>query len=244
MERLIIERDLVMLDREGRLTTTQHGFRKNRSCQTNLVEFYEKVSRWLDGGDAVDVVYLDFSKAFDKVPHDILVEKLRSCGINQSTVWWIRAWLTDRKQRVVKWGLSTLGLVQYADRPAGRYSGGNKRKLSTAIALIGAPPVIFLDEPTTGMDPRAKRFLWNCILCVIKDGRSVVLTSHSLSLNTRTDGASATTFCGSPFHTLGVLTLKKYFLASKLNLGSLSFAPLERVLPSSARENRSLSTSV
>uniref|UniRef100_A0A8D2J684 P-type phospholipid transporter n=1 Tax=Varanus komodoensis TaxID=61221 RepID=A0A8D2J684_VARKO len=81
---------------------------------------------------------------------------------------------------VSNWGLSTLGLVQYADRPAGRYSGGNKRKLSTAIALIGAPPVIFLDEPTTGMDPRAKRFLWNCILCVIKDGRSVVLTSHSM----------------------------------------------------------------
>nr|XP_034973105.1 phospholipid-transporting ATPase ABCA7 [Zootoca vivipara] len=81
---------------------------------------------------------------------------------------------------VVKWGLSTLGLAAYADRPAGRYSGGNKRKLSTAIALIGAPPVIFLDEPTTGMDPRAKRFLWNCILGVIRDGRSVVLTSHSM----------------------------------------------------------------
>ncbi|XP_077188183.1 phospholipid-transporting ATPase ABCA7 isoform X2 [Paroedura picta] len=81
---------------------------------------------------------------------------------------------------VVQWGLSTLGLIQYADRPAGRYSGGNKRKLSTAIALLGAPPVIFLDEPTTGMDPRAKRFLWNCILGVIRDGRSVVLTSHSM----------------------------------------------------------------
>ncbi|XP_062816399.1 phospholipid-transporting ATPase ABCA7 isoform X1 [Anolis carolinensis] len=81
---------------------------------------------------------------------------------------------------VVKWGLATLGLVQYADRLAGRYSGGNKRKLSTAIALIGAPPVIFLDEPTTGMDPQAKRFLWNCILGVIRDGRSVVLTSHSM----------------------------------------------------------------
>ncbi|KAF7246182.1 Carbonic anhydrase-related protein [Varanus komodoensis] len=73
-----------------------------RSCQTNLVEFYDKVSRWLDGGDAVDVVYLDFSKAFDKVPHDILVEKLRSFGIHQSTVWWIRAWLTDRKQKIGK----------------------------------------------------------------------------------------------------------------------------------------------
>ncbi|KAF7248293.1 Craniofacial development protein 2 [Varanus komodoensis] len=56
------------------------------SCQTNLVEFYDKVSRWLDGGEAVVVVYLDFSKAFDKVPHDILVEKLRSFGIHQSTV--------------------------------------------------------------------------------------------------------------------------------------------------------------
>ncbi|KAF7246339.1 Retrovirus-related Pol polyprotein from type-1 retrotransposable element R2 [Varanus komodoensis] len=70
------------------------------SCQTNLVEFYDNVLRWLDGGDAVDVVYLDFSKAFDKVPHDILVEKLRSFGIHQSTVRWIRAWLTDRKQKV------------------------------------------------------------------------------------------------------------------------------------------------
>ncbi|KAF7250227.1 Retrovirus-related Pol polyprotein from type-1 retrotransposable element R2 [Varanus komodoensis] len=90
-------RDLVMLDREGRLTATQHGFCKNRSFQTNLVEFYDKVSRWLDGGDAVDVAYLDFSKAFDKVPHDILVKKLRSFGIDQSTV---RA-VTDRKQRVI-----------------------------------------------------------------------------------------------------------------------------------------------
>ncbi|KAF7239819.1 Breakpoint cluster region protein [Varanus komodoensis] len=51
---------------------------ENRSCQMNLVEFYDKVSRWLDGGDAVDVVCLDFSKASDKVPNDILVEKLRN----------------------------------------------------------------------------------------------------------------------------------------------------------------------
>uniref|UniRef100_A0A8C3FS21 ABC transporter domain-containing protein n=1 Tax=Chrysemys picta bellii TaxID=8478 RepID=A0A8C3FS21_CHRPI len=86
----------------------------------------------------------------------------------------------EETPRVVQWGVSTLGLAQYADRPAGGYSGGNKRKLSTAIALLGAPPVVFLDEPTTGMDPRARRFLWNCILSVIKEGRSVVLTSHSM----------------------------------------------------------------
>ncbi|XP_025920538.1 ATP-binding cassette sub-family A member 7 [Apteryx rowi] len=81
---------------------------------------------------------------------------------------------------VAQWGIAKLGLGPHADRPAGKYSGGNKRKLSTAIALIGCPPVVFLDEPTTGMDPRARRFLWDCILSVIKEGRSVVLTSHSM----------------------------------------------------------------
>ncbi|XP_039660213.1 ATP-binding cassette sub-family A member 2 isoform X1 [Perca fluviatilis] len=84
------------------------------------------------------------------------------------------------QERVVKWALEKLELSKYADKPAGTYSGGNKRKLSTAIALIGYPSLIFLDEPTTGMDPKARRFLWNLILDVIKTGRSVVLTSHSM----------------------------------------------------------------
>ncbi|XP_063792321.1 ATP-binding cassette sub-family A member 2 [Pseudophryne corroboree] len=84
------------------------------------------------------------------------------------------------EERVVKWALEKLELAQYADRPAGTYSGGNKRKLSTAIALIGYPSFIFLDEPTTGMDPKARRFLWNLILDIIKTGRSLVLTSHSM----------------------------------------------------------------
>ncbi|KFV77833.1 ATP-binding cassette sub-family A member 2, partial [Struthio camelus australis] len=84
------------------------------------------------------------------------------------------------EERVVKWALKKLELTKYADKPASTYSGGNKRKLSTAIALIGYPSFIFLDEPTTGMDPKARRFLWNLILDVIKTGRSVVLTSHSM----------------------------------------------------------------
>uniref|UniRef100_A0A3B4BC57 ATP-binding cassette sub-family A member 2 n=1 Tax=Periophthalmus magnuspinnatus TaxID=409849 RepID=A0A3B4BC57_9GOBI len=82
--------------------------------------------------------------------------------------------------RVVQWALEKLDLCKYADEPAATYSGGNKRKLSTAIALIGFPPLIFLDEPTSGMDPKARRFLWNLILDIIKTGRSVVLTSHSM----------------------------------------------------------------
>ncbi|XP_071439608.1 phospholipid-transporting ATPase ABCA1-like isoform X2 [Hetaerina americana] len=91
--------------------------------------------------------------------------------------------------RLVDEGLKRLGLGRYADRLAGTYSGGNKRKLSTAIALVGDPPLVFLDEPTSGMDVGARRFLWACILSVVRDrssrngesrGRSVVLTSHSM----------------------------------------------------------------
>ncbi|CAL1580468.1 unnamed protein product [Knipowitschia caucasica] len=82
--------------------------------------------------------------------------------------------------RVAEWGIEKLGLNEYADRSAGTYSGGNKRKLSTAIAMIGCPALVLLDEPTTGMDPHSKRFLWNAIMSVIQDGRAVVLTSHSM----------------------------------------------------------------
>ena len=85
----------------------------------------------------------------------------------------------DVKQ-ITDWGIRKLGLIQYADKRSEDYSDGNKRKLSTAISLIGNPSVIFMDEPTTGMDPHARRFLWTCINNIVKDGRSVVLTSHSM----------------------------------------------------------------
>uniref|UniRef100_A0A8C5L437 P-type phospholipid transporter n=2 Tax=Jaculus jaculus TaxID=51337 RepID=A0A8C5L437_JACJA len=83
-------------------------------------------------------------------------------------------------ERVANWSIQSLGLSLYADRLAGTYSGGNKRKLSTAIALIGCPPLVLLDEPTTGMDPQARRMLWNTIVSIIREGRAVVLTSHSM----------------------------------------------------------------
>uniref|UniRef100_A0AAZ3NUA3 ABC transporter domain-containing protein n=1 Tax=Oncorhynchus tshawytscha TaxID=74940 RepID=A0AAZ3NUA3_ONCTS len=82
--------------------------------------------------------------------------------------------------RVADWGIQKLGLSEYAGRCAGTYSGGNKRKLSTAIAMIGCPALVLLDEPTTGMDPHSRRFLWTAIMSVIQDGRAVVLTSHSM----------------------------------------------------------------
>lgn len=59
--------------------------------------------------------------------------------------------------------LQELGLEQYADVMCGSYSGGNKRKLSVAVALVGDPPLVLLDEPSTGMDPAARRFLWRVL---------------------------------------------------------------------------------
>ncbi|XP_019857855.1 PREDICTED: ATP-binding cassette sub-family A member 3-like [Amphimedon queenslandica] len=81
---------------------------------------------------------------------------------------------------VVQSVIDRLDLSKYADKRCGTYSGGNKRKLSTAVALVGDPPIVLLDEPTTGMDPATRRYLWNVLIEVIRNGRSVILTSHSM----------------------------------------------------------------
>ena len=86
---------------------SQHGFRSNRSCLTNLLESSEYVTRMIDEGNPVDIIYLDFSKAFDKVPHKRLIEKLKAHRIQGEIVTWIEEWLTNRKQRVVVNGESS-----------------------------------------------------------------------------------------------------------------------------------------
>lgn len=65
------------------------------------------------------------------------------------------------------------------DNVAGKFSGGNKRKLMVACSLIGNPKAILLDEPSSGMDPEAKRFMWNSIKKFKKDS-GVILTTHSM----------------------------------------------------------------
>jgi len=78
--------------------------------------------------------------------------------------------------------INEMGLVEYADRAAGTYSGGNKRKLSVAVAMIGEPSIVFLDEPSTGMDPVARRFMWEVISDIVtkREKCSLILTTHSM----------------------------------------------------------------
>ena len=78
--------------------------------------------------------------------------------------------------------LKSMNLEQYERKYAGTLSGGNKRKLSVAIAMIGNPPVVFLDEPSAGMDPKARRFMWEVIAKISTRGKNsaVILTTHSM----------------------------------------------------------------
>jgi len=80
---------------------SQHGSTKRKSCLTDLMSFYDEVTWLVDEGKVVDVVFLDFSKAFDTVPHSILLDTLSNCGMSRFTVHWVKNWLKGRAQRVV-----------------------------------------------------------------------------------------------------------------------------------------------
>lgn len=76
--------------------------------------------------------------------------------------------------------LAATGLMRFADRLAQTLSGGNKRKLSLGIALMGNPAVLLLDEPSSGMDAAAKRVMWRTLLGVAAPGRALLITTHSM----------------------------------------------------------------
>ena len=84
--------------------------------------------------------------------------------------------------QLVKAMISEMALDKYAKKTVRRLSGGNKRKLSVAVSLLCNPQIILLDEPSTGMDPEARRFMWSIIHKTIKFGKknSVIMTTHSM----------------------------------------------------------------
>ena len=100
------------------LNTSQHGFRRGRSCIINLLDFYNYLFCECDRSRAVDVVFLDFQKAFDKVPHRRLMKKVRALGIVDNVATWIESWLSGRRQRVIvngvtsEWTAVTSGVPQ------------------------------------------------------------------------------------------------------------------------------------
>ncbi|CAM4676405.1 unnamed protein product [Lepidochelys kempii] len=118
MEQVRKESILKHLEERKVIRNSQHGFTKGKSCLTNLIAFYDEITGSVDEGKAVNVLFLDFSKAFDTVSHSILVSKLKKYGLDEWTIRWTESWLDCLAQRVVingsmsSWQLVSSGVPQ------------------------------------------------------------------------------------------------------------------------------------
>jgi len=86
------------------------------------------------------------------------------------------------KGELIQKAIRDMDLTDYINIRANNLSGGNKRKLSVAVAMLGNPPIVFLDEPSTGVDPQAKRFMWDIVskISTLRKKSAVIITTHSM----------------------------------------------------------------
>ena len=101
MESILRDKIVEFLEKSNIIRDSQHSFRNKRSCLINLLDFLHDRYEMCEEGRAVDIVYLDFQKAFGKVPHRKLLNKVESHGISGYIHHWISDWLSNRKQKVV-----------------------------------------------------------------------------------------------------------------------------------------------
>ncbi|KAG4274560.1 hypothetical protein FPRO04_09227 [Fusarium proliferatum] len=149
---------------------------KSRGMSGNLVDV-DQIYKSFCGNVAVDGVSLTMAKGelLDCPQFDALDQ----ITVRQQLAFYARVKGIADVQRNVNLVMSKVGLRPHADKLTSRLSGGNKRKLSLAIALLGNPPILILDEPSSAMDPIAKRDMW-AMLSGISSSRSVLLTTHSM----------------------------------------------------------------
>ena len=120
----IVRKNLVdYLEKNGMFSSKQHGFRKGRSCLTQLLQHMDfLLENYLDNSET-DVIYLDYAKAFDKVDHSILLEKIKAYGIEGKVFTWIEQFLCGRTQTVVVDGKKSLSLPVISGVPQGTVLG-------------------------------------------------------------------------------------------------------------------------
>ena len=123
LEHIIYSRIVNHLDKYNALCPHQHGFRKNRSCETQLIGLIDELSKGLDKNDQIDTILLDFSKAFDKVHHLSLLKKLNYFGISGSLHHWIQDFLLGREQTVIINGSKSAPIKVNSGVPQGTVLG-------------------------------------------------------------------------------------------------------------------------
>jgi hypothetical protein len=151
LEHIVAKQIITYLEANNKLSNKQHGFRKNFSTVTQLVEFDRDVVNALNDRNVIDCIFLDFSKAFDRVPHDILVEKMVSLGIDLNIVHWIQNFLSQRKQFVtVDDAYSSMCEVK---------SGVPQGSVVSPVLFL-----LFVDDLVENLESVARLFADDCVL--------------------------------------------------------------------------------
>ena len=119
MEHIVYSNILHHLQRRNILCEEQHGFRSGRSCESQPLNTIDDFAKNLDDRKQTDVILLDFSKAFDKVPHHCLCLKFSHHGIRDGTLFWMENFLTGRSQQVIVNGCSSNPTNVISDAPQG-----------------------------------------------------------------------------------------------------------------------------
>lgn len=161
LERIIAKNMAQYLEENNLMNKDQHGFRTGRSCLSQLLAHYETILEKLEHNKSVDVVYLDFAKAFDKVDHGILLQKARDIGITGKLGIWLHSFLTNRQQCVAADGAVSHPSAVISGVPQGSVLGPllflihisdiNQRVMYSSIASF-ADDTKVMKEFTTGAD--------------------------------------------------------------------------------------------
>ncbi len=155
----------------------------NGAGKTTTVEILEGLRKATSGsatvlGSSVSTEYEKVRRKVGILPQDF--EPFDRLTPTEAVSYWADMFGRRITKDEIKALLESVGLSERARVQAMRLSGGEKRKLGIAMSLAGAPELLFLDEPTTGLDPKARRDLWGLITGLKREGRTVFLTTHYL----------------------------------------------------------------